>query len=314
MWRLVLSLSIPSALVACSGDDTTTPTTEPTTDDTGLELVEDVFLQELITPVDILWVVDPGWDDGMEAFAEAIENGYETLLVTDASWRFGVLDASTDPTSQGFGLIGAKFETYPPPANAFELGTADGPPHVRDVVYAALQQRLEHQANVEFLRPEAHLYVLAFTDEEDASADVAVKSSAAWHAWFEALQPSESKRLGAITEQEVANYWNTHAVGASVFQAGSFRAGIPAQLRDAIGQRIEFTLSQVPSGPLAKVSVVYREREEIFVEPAFTFSNTRNSISFTDYVPPPDSEIRVSYPAVPAAETATTGGTTPPAE
>jgi hypothetical protein len=312
MWRLALSLSV--SLVACNGDDDTTPTTP--TDDTGAELTHDVIVQELVSPIDILWVVDPGWNEGMDGLEEALESGYETLLLADPSWRFGALDATVDPASNQFGVITSKFETWPPPANAFNFGTADGPPHVRDVIYAALELRREQQANAEFIRSDAHLYVLVYTNKEDQSEDEAVKSRAAWRDWFAGYQPSDSARLGGVVDGDVTNYWREQIVGdATIFTAGSLRSGVPTQLREAMGQKTEFVLSQVPTAPLTKVSVVYREREEIFEEPAFTFSNSRNSVTFTEYVPPPDSEVHVIYASDPAlAETTPTTPATPPAE
>src|SRR5688500_20290881 len=105
MWRFVLALS-PS-LVGCGSNDKdkddAVDTDEPV--DTAEPLVEDVFVQDLLSPIDILWVVDPGWEKGMDDLEEeALEGAWETLLLADPSWRIGVIDATIEPGTPSFGL------------------------------------------------------------------------------------------------------------------------------------------------------------------------------------------------------------------
>lgn len=315
-----LAVALALALVACGNDDDTATDTDTDTQepvDTDSPLVEDVFPQDLITPVDILWLVDPGWEEGMANLEEAIDEGYETLLLADPDWRFGLLDATIDPQTSQFGLIGSKYETWPPPSSAFDFGAPDGPPRVRDTLYAALELRRDHEQNVEFLRSDAHLYVLVYTDREDASADAEL-TRPEWRTWFEALQPSDSKRLGALVHDDVRGYWDNQLVGdATVYTAnkpGDFRKGVPAMLREAMGQRTEFTLTHLPTAPIAEVKVVYREHQQIFEEGEYSFSTSTNAIVFEDFVPPVGSEVHVSYEGVPLTAEEPAPGTTPPPE
>jgi hypothetical protein len=312
-------IALALALVACGNNDedkaTDTDTDEPA--DTDLPYVEDVFPQELISPVDILWVVDPGWSEGMDQLEEALDKGYETLLLADPDWQFGVLDATVEPQTSNFGLIGAKFQTWPPPPTAFDFGAPDGPPRVRDTLYAALEQRRDHDRNADFLRSDAHLYVLVYTDQEDRSADADL-TRVEWRSWFEGLQPSESKRLGALVDDEVRGYWDDQLVGDATVTVATkpndFKKGVPAVLREAMGQRTEFVLTQLPTAPIAEVKVVYREHKQVFEEGEYTFSTSRNAIIFEDYVPPVGSEVHVTYEGVPFTADEPTAGTTPPDE
>lgn len=279
------------ALLACSGDDETTDTT---TADTGVPYVEDVFVQAVKPKVDILWLVDAAWDEELDE--PVVESAIETLLLAGTDYRMGVLDVTETGSEKG--LILKKWESWPTPAGAFSLGTAGGPPLVREAVYTALELRKEVAQNKDFRRTDAHLYLLVFTESDDASDDDPI-GRRDWLDWARALN-SDSVRLGAITTGAAAGSWSALSEDLGepgvIFEAGSFRRGVDTLMRDAIGQRTTFALTQTPSEPPTEVVVVVRERPETFeVDDDVVYDPTANTVTFSQYVPPPGAEIRVRY-------------------
>lgn len=280
------------ALLACSGDDTTTDTT-PTVD-TALPFVEDVFLQTVHPKVDILWAVDAAWDGELDDMV--VTSAMETLLLAGTDFRMGVLD--TTETTNEKGLILKKWEAWPVPAGAFSLGTAGGPPLVRESIYTALELRKDVGLNREFRRTDAHLYLLVFTEVDDGSDDDPI-GRRDFLDWARALN-SDSVRLGAITTADASTSWSNLAEDLGdpgvIFEAGSFRKGVDTLMRDAIGQKVQFTLSQVPTDPPEELVVSVREQETVYeIEADYAYDPTANTVTFNKYVPPPGAEIRVRY-------------------
>ncbi len=285
-------LFILSALVACKGDD---PADTGVAPDSGPVDFVDVIRQELITPVDILWVIDSSWADGKTELQdqELMNSTFETLLLADPSWRMGILDSAASNLS--FGLIRDKFETWPYPAGAFDLPNSSNPPKTRDAIYTALDLRLEQPQNKEFIRSNAHLYVLVFTDEDDDASEEITEN--AFQEWLRDFQPSNSKRLSVITVSDKRDYWAEQTVGGIVYTVGTnFEKAIDTMFLDAMGQRTTFPLSYVPVEPPAVVTVVYREHgTDYTIDLDYQYDAEANTISFDKVVPPPGAEIRVAY-------------------
>ncbi len=289
MWMALL-------LAACSGDDEPTPTpTADTATTTAPQLVQDVFIQTIVTPLDILWVVDGTWTDGLTALDEALDDGMETLLLADPNWRMGVLAADTS-SNQTRGVIRSVFESWPlpPTQDPFSVSSA-GPPRVREAIWTAFEERLEK--NEEFLRPEADLYVLVYTDREDQTVDDVI-SELDFVEWFEALELSQDKRIGVLTTSDTGPAWRqiTNTTGGTVFEAGGFKRGLETLLLDAMRQEKEFRLSRIPAAPPEEVIVVVRERGTVYeIDDDYTYLPDSNKIAFDRYVPPPGAQIRIEY-------------------
>jgi hypothetical protein len=285
--RLFLFIS----LVGCNGDKDETQTGE--TGDTGPETITDRFMQELVTPLDILWVLDSGWGGGMDALQdpEVIQSLHETVLTADPSWRMGVIGANA--SGGAFGMIGTKWDTFPPPSNAFAAPPSSSSPRVRDAVYTALELRKEQQSNAEFLRADGHLYVIVVTDDEDASDDLPQSD---FEQWFESFEGPTTRRLGAITTSDRKDYWEGKAQDGEVFDVGSFRQAFDNILRDAMGQRTSFTLSHTPSEPPATITMVYRENEtELTLNEDYSYDPDSRRLTLEELIPPPESELVVTY-------------------
>ena len=115
------------ALVACSGDsDETTMSADTGTPPTSAE-VEDVFVQTLLSPVDVLWVFDTNWTDGYESIVATRQDTiYETLLLHDPEWQMGFMSANWELVTQRGVIRGVHNTVFPDP------GTWELPPKSTD--------------------------------------------------------------------------------------------------------------------------------------------------------------------------------------
>lgn len=287
----VIPLMFLAAAAGCNGNKDDTKTNKPK--DTGPDEITDSFVQSLSSPVDILWAVDGGWGEGLDALqdVEILKDTLEIMLVSGTDWRMGV--TSTNTTGGLFGIIGTKWDTYPPPSNAFALPPSSTPPRIRDSIYTALELRKESPQNVDFVRADAHLYVVAFTDDQDTSEEV---SEGDFEEWFDGFTPSASKRMGAITSGDSRDYWEDKAIGGTVADVGSFRKALESILRDAMNQRTEFTLSRIPVDPPEEITLVHREREETLeIEDDYLYDEDTQTISLLEIIPEDKDEIIVVY-------------------
>lgn len=303
--RLALFLPL-TVLGACSGNDVPDDTGDPPAPAGPVEYT-DVFAQELITPVDILWVIDGGWVSGIQALDDdLLDDTFETLLLADPSWKMGVLDSAA--RGPAFGTLLGSFETWPPPPFIFDLDQPDDSSRPRDAIYNALDLRLEATQNKDFIRSNAHLYIMVYTDRADASDEIEEDE---FQQWLTDFQPSDSKRMSVITVADQQDYWADQAQGGIVYDVGSFEKAINTVYRDAIGQRTTFTLSYAPIEPPVLASIVFREHAtEYLLDIDYEYDPTAHTISFLKAVPPPDSEVHVTYETADEVVTLTTPTTT----
>jgi hypothetical protein len=283
-------------LVGCNGDKETTPDhSTPPVVDTGPTAVTDLFDQTMVSPVDILWVLDGDFDavDDIEAEIEPV---WETLLLTDPSWQMGVLDGTLDGAK--FGLLEAKWDTWPPPSGAFTVPAGSREPHFEEAVYAALQLRASAPQNKDFQRSGASIYTIYVTNSEDES-DRELITSRDFADWYAGI--SSDARIAVITSGPSRNYWRDRTVGASLFELGAIRVAIRAAILEATGLEVTFALSQKPLDPPKSVEVIYRDHAtEYFLDDGrppedYTYNPVDNSITFRRVVPPPSSIIRIRY-------------------
>jgi hypothetical protein len=294
------------------------------TGDTEPEVVEvtDSWTQTLTSPVDILWVVDSGWTEALDTIdRDMLDKVFELLLIADPSWKMGIIES----TNQGadFGVIDKQWSTWPGP-DPFEAKTPEGPPRIRESIHMALELRRDHPQTEEFIRSDAHLYVVVLSNSVDESTEptgtetgpTTAISQAAFDQWFADYTPSESKRLSVITDGAARNYWEDRLMGGGILvEIGAFRSAMETIVLDAINQRTTFTLTQVPAEPPELVTVTWREQVSEYAQGKdFTYDPVTNTIEFTKVIPPRDSIIAVTYlPAEPGAApdpTTTASGTT----
>jgi hypothetical protein len=279
-------------LVGCNGDKDTTPTDHSaTTEDTGPTEVVDLFTQSMITPVDILWVLDG--DAGLSGdLTDAIEPMWETLLLADPSWQMGVLDANA--TGARYALISKIWSTWPPPNNAFAIGAPTASARFDETVYSALELREASPSNKDFLRSGASLYTIYVAGSEDASNEETI-SRRDFLAWYEGLR--EDSHIAVITDRDGRRYWEDRTVRASMFEVGNNeKVQIREALLEAIGLETSFTLTSSPLAPPESVEVIYRDHADVYeLETDYAFDPASNTLSFKKVIPPPDSIVRVIY-------------------
>ena len=295
------------ALFSCNGDDE--PGTTPTADTGTVDLsVEDVFIQTLYDPIDILYVLDPTWQEGLTNTLDALEKGYEALLLADPDWRIGVLSSDTS-ANQYRGIIKGIHETWPPQEDAF-LVAGPGPSNVREAIYTAFDERYER--NAKFLREDGDLYIIVVTNKPDQTP-ANIISQDDFIDWLAALEHTRTVRIGALTisSPNVVNFWEdlSEQTGGTTFDVGSFRRAVETLTLDAIGQTSVFQLSAIPAEPPQEVTVVYREHPEVYaIDEGFEYIAATNTIEFIDVLPQPGAQIRVSYERIDLGTTPTTPG------
>lgn len=290
--------------LGCSGDkDTTVPDHTGTTEDTGPEQVTELFPQDMISPVDILWVLDGTWDftDGL---SDAIDPMWEVLLLADPSWQMGVLDATA--SGSRYALLTKQWSTWPPPNNAFSVSNGTLAPRFDETLYSALELRGTNVANKDFLRSGASLYTIYVTDaDEDASATDTI-TRRDFLSWYEGLR--EDARIAVITDAGNQRYWKDRTVGASTFVAGNNeKVVVRDAILEAVGLQTKFVLEHEPMEPPTTVEVIYRDHAtEYELDTDYAYDPVSREIAFKKVIPPPDSVVRVRFLVAP--ETSTTGG------
>ncbi|MEQ1501963.1 MAG: hypothetical protein ABMB14_07015 [Myxococcota bacterium] len=293
--RLLLAVCV-GGFVGCNNkdkDDTTTDGPQPT--DTGPTAFTDRIPQELNSPIDIVWVLDNSWNDGMDAFDDpTLESTFELLLLADPDWRMGILDATA--TGSQFGMLRDKFETWPIPSTAFQLPNTSGQPRMREALYTALELRRDVSQNQDFVRSDSDLYVIMYSNHEDASDDDTI-TRADFDTWLAAYEPSNREALGAVTTTETADYWRDRTLGGgTVVTAGSFKKALESIVYAAMGQKSTFTLTHTPTEPPALAWIEYRDHHDEYVlDVDYTYDAAANAITFTEIVPRADSDVVVTY-------------------
>jgi hypothetical protein len=286
------------SVLGCEGGGDGTEDTNDGTD-TDLPWIDDVIAQTTYEKVDIAWLIDPEWDEGVTHLNEVVQDGAEVLLLADADWTQGVINVSSPASGPNFGLFARRWQSYPPPPNPYTVGQAFEDPKHRGAAYTALDLKAQVPQNEDFVRSDAHLYLIVLGDRVDATPDELI-TRPAFLDWLDGL-PSDSKRLGAIVGiDEVKAYFETLSAdvgpGGLVYQVGSFSQAIQDQMRTAINQRSSFPLSQIPSEPPRHVTVDVRNEEtEYDLDTDYLYNAVLNEITFLEYVPPVGSQVLVRY-------------------
>ena len=318
-------LALTALLAACEGDADSGDDTDAGDDtDTDLPWITDSIAQTTLERVDIVWLVDPEWDEGVDALEEVVTAGTEVLLVADTDWKQATVNVTGGSESKDWGKFHAVWSSYPDPPNAFDVLPPGQPltdARHRDALYTALELKATIPQNEDFIRSDAHLYVIVLGDRVDMSTDLPI-SYADFLTWLDGLT-SDSKRLGAIVGIDpVLEYFTTMSDdirgGGFLYQVGSFTQAIQGQMRTAIQQRDAFPLSEIPSEPPRSVTVDVRNEETTYqIDVDYLYDAENNAIVFHEYVPPVGAHVIVRYlpvgvetPPLTTTETADTGADT----
>ncbi len=284
-----------TALLACTGDgSTTTPQPDPTGDTGEVQpFVEDRFDQDIVEPVRIAFVVDPSWVDGVNSIEDALEPAIDDFLYANPQHKFAVLNA--DVSGNGSGLFKTGWIGWPVPPSALNFGPPGGPPAPRQSIYASIEQRGED--NDEFLDGGKNLHFVILIDKPDGSDDER-QTLEEFLEWAEDVPTYDSLKVSAIIPaDQIDNYKDlVNQTDGVLYDVGSFQTALITILRDAIDLRTTFALSEEPRTPPEELDVIISDVPFVFaIDEDYAYDPAANSITFVDFVPPPGSTVRVRY-------------------
>lgn len=185
----------------------------------------------------------------------------------------------------------------------------------KDAAFTALTTEL-NATNAGFYREEAGLSIIVISDEFDYSQ----VTDNEFIAWMQALKVDpETVTFSSIvglsdhdcgsTQRGTGYLEVTEAVGGIEWSICTEDwAGLLTQLGlQAAGLKREFFLSLVPIEDTIAVTAEVGEDDRAFGDDEWTYSRTRNSITFTEYIPDPLTVVNIEYDVLatshdPAAE------------
>jgi hypothetical protein len=182
--------------VVVSSDDPADPESFVGLSGEGAEdaTIEELFLQEEATAVDVLWVVDNSGSMSTEIgeLARSFQTFINAIVDLELDFQIGVITTDMDDPAHQGRIVGPLItvDTVNPVAaftSLTSLGT-DGSGSERgfDAAHAALTPPLAQGDNAGFLRTDANLAVVVVSDEDDDSS----LRAAAFGNWLETLKPN----------------------------------------------------------------------------------------------------------------------------
>lgn len=277
----------------------------------------DRILQVTVPKVDVLWTVDDSSSMGDEQ-RDLVENFpafAEYFVGSGLDYHIGVVTTDIDDprddgaleTARGYTFIDRETEN---PVEVFtamaSVGiTAIGEECGLGAVYHALEARRETD-NAGFYREDADLHTIVISDEEDQTPQQVITASE-FVSWYGGLKGTERRQ----TFSSVVSFVDDPPADRGVRYLGVTEAigGIRANIAEgdwgtildqlglqAGGYRTEFFLSH---RPVPDTITVVEERTDGNVIPhdrdRWSWTESRNSITFESYVPEPLAVIVITY-------------------
>tara|TARA_R110000824_G_scaffold28652_7_gene96076 strand:- start:12799 stop:13872 length:1074 start_codon:yes stop_codon:yes gene_type:complete len=293
---------------------------------------KDVITQVVKPEVDVLWVIDNSCSM-LEEQTTLINNfgafiGY--FLDSQLDWHIGV--TSTDMTNGGEpgtqGILrrvgGIKYidEDTPDPIGVFQemasLGTTgSGNEAGIAAAYNAIAVHGDTEQNEGFYRENATLSIITISDEEDYSDSPGINEFISWllnlkreteHVTYSSIVCLEQAPLngytcgiGSFAQPSLGSRYIsvTNAVGGILWDIREYDwEPVLDQLGlQAAGLKREYFLTEVPV--ISTLEVYVQEDEDTVYsfkrDVDYTYSQTRNSITFMTYIPPQYSKINIEY-------------------
>ena len=281
-------------LVACEGDEPAGDTTDNTPD--SVQTVEDVYLQDTVDPLDMLWLLDPGFPAGFEALEAVRDTGYETLLLADTNWKMAFTTTDVQNPSHR-GLIRGEHQSVFPSNDIWLPPRGTGPNRPFDALLAMFGERFDD--NEEFFREDSNVYIMIMTNTRDRS-EASVEDVLDVLATQIQDELSLTIRVSAIVagSEDVQAFWqrSTQELGGETYVVGSWERAIQETYLYGVGQQREFVLTQTPVAAPRDVTVTFRERTTPMVlDEDYEYLATRNVIRFRNEVPEVGATVRISY-------------------
>jgi len=289
----------------------------PNPPDLSAPVQDDVITQVTVAKVDVLWCVDDSGSMSEEqaSLTSNFANFMQYFLDSGLDYHVGVV--STDMQANGPGNRGHLNEanglrwidpTTNNPVGVFEtmatLGTNGSPDEKgRANVYTALETLQDDpQSNIGFERDDAYLSIIMISDEDDSSGQTPIALTP-FETWLQNKKPVAGMatfssivgpRGGCATADAGTQYLDvTEAVGGIEWSICNPNWDTVLQQlgMQAAGLKREFFLSQLPVESTIHVWVDDPSNDGN----AWTYDRARNSVTFTDFVPDPLSDVHIDY-------------------
>jgi len=277
----------------------------------------DSIQQVGVPEVDVLFVVDNSCSmaDDQEELAANFPRFMEYFLGSGLDYHIGVV--STDMYDPGHSgrlrdVGGERYvdvdtrdpvDLFASMATMGSSGSADE--QGRAAAFSALDEH-RHQYNAGFLRKNATMHLIVVSDEKDHSPDATISLSE-FIGYLGDLKPDpEMVTFSSIVGPE-GGCWSAEA-GTGYLEVTDAIGGIAysicearwSKLLDQLGMQAaglkrEYFLSQLPVGETIDVKVVDDGNTFGFGRDEWVYDATRNSLTFTEYVPDSLAEVRIAY-------------------
>lgn len=289
---------------------------------------EDVITQVTIPIVDVLWVIDNSCSmtDEQNALAQNFPGFMDYFIGSGLDYHVGVISTDLDdPAHQGKlrDVNGAQWiapETYDPIAVFTSMATmgttGTGTERGLGATYLALEANRE-TFNEGYYREEAAIHTIVISDEEDSTQDSLVSKSE-FVDWYDALKlKSTDRTFSSIVTMSGFDrgeaYLDVSAeIGGIIWDISNTdwdevldRLGVQAS-----GLRREYFLSRLPVEGTIEVEVhdpsgtvlpmVEAEGDPVVGD--WTYTRSRNSITFLEYMPEPLARVVIRYTVLASAQ------------
>jgi len=283
----------------------------------------DAIVQVTIPQADILFIVDDSssMEPEQTQLAESFPKFLDYFLGSGLDYHIGVI--STDyPTDRGklesgLGELWITDETENPQGVFQDMaemgGWGDSYESGIGTSYAALELQKE-QYNTGYYREDASLHVIVMSDENDWTQQHGVITNEEYISWITTLKPSpDMVSFNSIVNQVGCCGGNnspfSESAGTRYLEVTTATNGINWDVKSnnwdqvleqlgmqAAGLSREFFLTQLPVPETISVFVEEDGVEFQFAEgDDWNYSASRNSVTFTEYIPTPLSRVKIQY-------------------
>lgn len=318
----VLSLSAGCQEYNLQGPETVVTSYNPP--DLEVARKEDRVTQVAVPAVDVLFVVDNSGSmiEEQDNLRQNFEGFMDYFTDSGLDYHVGVVSTDMDDRQQSGRLQqddgrGGRYidNTYSgaDAVSSFRQRAALGTNGSRDergkdAAYTALTTEA-NSTNAGFYREEAVLSIVVISDEIDYSRKISTQEFISWmnslkpeddQTWFSSIVGPAPRGCssGAGNAEEGVGYLEvTDGVGGITYSIceSDYSSVLEELGMQAAGLKREFFLSEAPVPDTITVSVTTDGDREKFDEDAWTYSGTRNSVTFSSYVPDPLAVVGISY-------------------
>ncbi len=296
---------------------------EPNPPDLSTPVVTDRVVQVTVPSVDVLFVIDNSGSmiEEQTALKDSFPKFINYFVGSGLDWHVGVVSTDMVSNSHRGRLREADGVRYldgssPTPVDTFKkmagMGTNGSYDEKgRAAAWAALVL-LKDSYNAGFYRYEANLSIVVISDEDDVSGDSPVSQSE-FISWLKTHKAREGMTTFSSIVGDVPNgcsgpggdaypgrqYVQTTAAVGGIFHSicdANWDSVLAELGMQAAGLKREFYLSEVPVEETIDVWVDVDGEERSFTAGSdWTYSRSRNSVTFNEYVPPELAEVFIEY-------------------